>query len=75
MFSFLRDVSYMIVGGLALMLVVMLGEIDISAGTVLGLIGFFTGNLLKMGVPIPLVILVGMLVGQWSTRRSSASST
>lgn len=63
MFSFLKDVSYMIVGGLALMLVVMLGEIDISAGTVLGLIGFFTGNLLKMGVPIPLVILVGMLVG------------
>ena len=63
MFSFLKDVSYMIVGGLALMLVVMLGEIDTSAGTVLGLIGFFTGNLLKMGVPIPLVILVGMLVG------------
>ena len=63
MFSFLKDVSYMIVGGLALMLVVMLGEIDSSAGTVLGLIGFFTGNLLKMGVPIPLVILVGMLVG------------
>ena len=63
MFSFLKDVSYMIVGGLALMLVVMLGENDISAGTVLGLIGFFTGNLLKMGVPIPLVILVGMLVG------------
>ena len=63
MFSFLKDVSYMIVGGLALMLVVMLGEIDISAGTVLGLIAFLTGNLLKMGVPIPLVILVGMLVG------------
>lgn len=63
MFSFLKDVSYMIVGGLALMLVIMLGEIDISAGTVLGLIGFFTGNMLKMGVPIPLVILVGMIVG------------
>lgn len=63
MYSFLKDVSYMIVGGLALMLVIMLGEIDISSGTVLGLIGFFTGNLLKMGVPIPLVVIVAMLVG------------
>lgn len=63
MFSFLKDVSYMIVGGLALMLVIMLGEIDISSGTVLGLIGFFTGNLLKMGVPIPVVVIVAMLVG------------
>lgn len=63
MYSFLKDVSYMIVGGLALMLVIMLGEIDISSGTVLGLIGFFTGNLLKMGVPIPVVVLVAMVVG------------
>lgn len=63
MYTFLKDTSYMIVGGLALMMVIMLGEIDISAGTVLGLIGFFTGNLLKMGVPIPIVILVAMLVG------------
>lgn len=63
MYSFLKDISYMIVGGLALMLVIMLGEIDISSGTVLGLIGFFTGNLLKMGVPIPVVVLVAMVVG------------
>lgn len=63
MYSFLKDLSYMIVGGLALMLVIMLGEIDISSGTVLGLIGFFTGNLLKMGVPIPIVVLVAMAVG------------
>lgn len=63
MYSFLKDISYMIVGGLALMLVIMLGEIDISSGTVLGLIGFFTGNLLKMGVPIPIVVLVAMAVG------------
>lgn len=63
MYSFLKDLSYMIVGGLALMMVIMMGEIDISSGTVLGLIGFFTGNMLKLGMPIPAAIIVAMLVG------------
>jgi len=63
MYSFLKDLSYMIVGGLALMMVIMMGEIDISSGTVLGLIGFFTGNMLKLGMPVPAAILVAMLVG------------
>ena len=33
MYVFLRDLSYLIVGGLALMMVILLGEIDISSGT------------------------------------------
>lgn len=40
LFVYLRDLSYLLVGGLALMMVILLGEIDISSGTVLGLIGF-----------------------------------
>ena len=63
MYVFLRDLSYLIVGGLALMMVILLGEIDISSGTVLGLIGFCVFTLIQMGVPLPLCIIVAVLVG------------
>lgn len=63
MYIFLRDLAYLIVGGLALMMVIMLGEIDISSGTVLGLIGFVSGTLLKMGLPIPVVLVIAIVVG------------
>ncbi|MGM9537075.1 MAG: ABC transporter permease [Candidatus Onthomonas sp.] len=63
MYVFLRDLSYLIVGGLALMMVILLGEIDISSGTVLGLIGFCSFTLVQMGVPLVVCILVGILVG------------
>ena len=63
LYSYFKDVAYLMVAGMALMLIVLMEEIDISSGTVLGLIGFFTGNLLKLDVPLPLVILVAMSVG------------
>ncbi|MGM9592784.1 MAG: ABC transporter permease [Candidatus Onthomonas sp.] len=63
MYVFLRDLSYLIVGGLALMMVILLGEIDISSGTVLGLIGFCSFTLVQMGVPLVVCIVVGILVG------------
>lgn len=63
MYVFLRDLSYLIVGGLALMMVILLGEIDISSGTVLGLIGFCVFTLIQMGVPLPVCMLVAVLVG------------
>ena len=63
LYVFLRDLSYLIVGGLALMMVILLGEIDISSGTVLGLIGFCSFTLVQMGVPLIVCILVGIVVG------------
>ena len=63
MFVYLRDLSYLLVGGLALMMVILLGEIDISSGTVLGLIGFCSFILIEKGVPLIVCILVGILVG------------
>lgn len=63
MFVFLRDLSYLIVGGLALMMVIMLGEMDISSGTVLGLIGYCCFTLVQSDVPLPLCIVVAILVG------------
>ena len=52
MFVYLRDLSYLLVGGLALMMVILLGEIDISSGTVLGLIGFCSFTLVQRNVPL-----------------------
>lgn len=63
MFVYLRDLSYLLVGGLALMMVILLGEIDISSGTVLGLIGFCSFTLVQRDVPLIICILVGILVG------------
>lgn len=63
LYVFLRDLSYLIVGGLALMMVILLGEIDISSGTVLGFIGFCSFTLVQKGVPLAVCILVGVLVG------------
>lgn len=63
MFVFMRDLSYLLVGGIALMMVILLGEIDISSGTVLGLIGFCSFTLVKSGVPLIICLLVGVLVG------------
>lgn len=63
LYVFLRDLSYLIVGGLALMMVILLGEIDISSGTVLGFIGFCSFTLVQKGVPLIVCVLVGIIVG------------
>lgn len=63
LYSYFKDVAYLLTAGLALMLVIMTGNIDISSGTVLGLVGFVAGNLLKNNVPIVIVVMVAMLVG------------
>lgn len=63
LYSYFKDVAYLLTAGLALMLVIMTGNIDISSGTVLGLVGFVAGNLLKNNVPIFIVVIVAMLVG------------
>lgn len=63
LYSYFKDVSYMLIGGLAVCLIIMTANIDISSGTILGIVGFVSGGLLKMGVPLPVVIIVAMCVG------------
>ncbi|TFG59892.1 MAG: ABC transporter permease [Spirochaetales bacterium] len=64
MFSFMLDVSPTIVGAIALSLVIFTGNIDISAGTILGFVGFTSGILAKvLGIPIYLFVPIGMLTG------------
>jgi ribose/xylose/arabinose/galactoside ABC-type transport system permease subunit len=62
-FSLLLDVSPTIVGAIALTLIIITGNIDISAGTILGFVAFAAGSLSRMGVPPVLFMAAGLLTG------------
>ena len=66
LFSFMLDVAPMIVGAIAMSLVILTGNIDISAGTILGFVGYTAGAMAKLGYSIvffaPAAILVGTLL-------------
>jgi ribose/xylose/arabinose/galactoside ABC-type transport system permease subunit len=65
-YSLMLDVSPSIVGAIALSLVIFTGNIDISAGTILGFVAFTAGSLAESGysllVFIPAALLTGMLL-------------
>jgi len=66
LFSMMLDVSPTIVGAIALSLIIFTGNIDISAGTILGFVGFVAAVLAKAGLPaivwLPAGLLTGMLL-------------
>ncbi|HTZ51754.1 MAG TPA: hypothetical protein VMF68_08850, partial [Spirochaetia bacterium] len=63
-FSFMLDVSPTIVGAIALALIIFTGNIDISAGTILGFVGFVAAALARAGYPMyvfmPAALVTGM---------------
>ena len=65
-FSFMLDVAPLIVGAIAVSLVIMTGNIDISAGTIMGFVSYTAGTLAKMGFSIlvfaPAALIVGALI-------------
>ena len=65
-FSMLLDVSPTIVGAIAMSMVIFTGNIDISAGTILGFVSFTAGELAQNGMPmivwVPAAIIVGMFL-------------
>jgi ribose/xylose/arabinose/galactoside ABC-type transport system permease subunit len=63
LFSLMLDVSPTIVGAIALSLLIFTGNIDISAGTILGFVGFAAAWLAKAGFPPLVFISAGLLVG------------
>ena len=66
LFSMMLNVSPTIVGAIALSLIIFTGNIDISAGTILGFVGFVAAVLAKAGLPtyvwLPAGLLTGMLL-------------
>ena len=63
LYSLMLDVSPTIVGAIALSLLIFTGNIDISAGTILGFVGFTAAALAKAGFPPWAFIGAGLLVG------------
>ena len=63
LFSLMLDVSPTVVGAIALSLLIFTGNIDISAGTILGFVGFTAAWLAKAGWPPVVFISAGLLVG------------
>lgn len=62
-FSLMLDISPILIGSIALSLVIVTGNIDISAGTIMGFVAFVAGYLSKAGfgayIYIPLALLTG----------------
>ncbi len=65
LFSMMLDVSPTIVGAIALSLIIFTGNIDISAGTILGFVGFVAAILAKAGLPIVVWLPAGLLTGMF----------
>jgi ribose/xylose/arabinose/galactoside ABC-type transport system permease subunit len=62
-FSMMLDVSPTIVGAIALSLLIITGNIDLSAGTILGFVGFVAAILAKAGFPFYVFMPAGILTG------------
>jgi ribose/xylose/arabinose/galactoside ABC-type transport system permease subunit len=60
-FSMMLDVSPTMVGAVALALLIFTGNIDISAGTILGFVGFVTAILAKSGYPFWIFMPAGIV--------------
>jgi len=63
--------AYVLVLGLGMLLVVLLGNVDLSVGSVVAFVGAIAGNLMvEMGVSpyiaIPISLLAGTLIGVWN---------
>src|SRR5690554_399932 len=61
--SIATGMSYDVIVAIGLTLVLTVGGIDLSVGSILGLTGVVTTMLLRAGVAIPLAVLAGLSLG------------
>jgi ribose/xylose/arabinose/galactoside ABC-type transport system permease subunit len=61
--NLLVDNSYLLVLAIGMTFVILTGGIDLSVGAVVALVGLVIAQLLIAGAPLPLVLVVGVLVG------------
>jgi ribose/xylose/arabinose/galactoside ABC-type transport system permease subunit len=66
LYSAMLDVSPTMVAAIGLALIIFTGNIDISAGTIMGFVAYAAGSLAQAGVPIilyaPFAVLVGVFL-------------
>lgn len=63
--------AYVLILGLGMLLVVLLGNVDLSVGSVVAFVGALAGKLIiEMGISpvivIPLCLLIGLIIGAWN---------
>lgn len=61
--NILFQMSFVLIIGVAMTFVLILAGLDLSVGSVLGLSGVVSGFALLAGIPIPIAICIGLLVG------------
>src|SRR5438034_932621 len=61
--TILTNAAYVAVVGIGMTIVIVAGQIDISVGSMLAVCALITGTLARAGVPMPLVVLAGLLLG------------
>ena len=62
-FNLVNQTAGIVIVAFGMTMILLTGSIDLSVGGVLALVGVISALLLMEGVPIPLIILIGMLVG------------
>ena len=61
--NLLVDNSYLLVLAIGMTFVILTGGIDLSVGAVVALVGLVIARLLPLGVPLPVVLIMGVLIG------------
>ncbi|WP_136519949.1 ABC transporter permease subunit [Cellulomonas telluris] len=61
--NLLVDNSYLLVLAVGMTFVILTGGIDLSVGAVVALVGLATATLFRAGLPLPVVLVVGVLIG------------
>lgn len=61
--NLLVDNSYLVVLAVGMTFVILTGGIDLSVGAVVALVGLVTARLFILGAPLPVVLVVGVLIG------------
>lgn len=63
LFNVLRQICVSVILGCGYTIIIGSGHIDLSVGTMMGLVGIIIGKLLVAGCPIPIAILLGCCMG------------
>jgi ribose/xylose/arabinose/galactoside ABC-type transport system permease subunit len=63
LFNVLRQICVSVILGCGYTIIIGSGHIDLSVGTMMGLVGILVGKLLLAGVPITIAIFIGCLIG------------
>jgi ribose/xylose/arabinose/galactoside ABC-type transport system permease subunit len=61
--SYFKEVAYLLMASAALTMIIITGNIDISAGTLMGMCGYAAGYAAKLGAPFYIFIPVAIITG------------